>query len=188
MFLKVVPAQSSWTLASVNEVPPLDQGRSWSKCSSSVAPQTTHLPPSRFQTASLIAVGMIRRRTGFVIGGALKSSSPSTAMNRNLNTEQSASFSCQESTGERSRYKPRCRYGFSLHPNSLGLAPCCFRMFRCLMKLAVLLGCRRDIAPAGRRVLGSGVWIHAARRDPHRLVLCHRLRLDHGMGRFDEAT
>lgn len=98
LFSRLWRAHSSCTFASVSDVPPLDHGKSWSKCSSSVAPHFTHFPRSRFHTASLIAVGITRRRSTFGRTGVSKSSSPSTATKRNLNTERYSSCSCQEST------------------------------------------------------------------------------------------
>ena len=48
---------SIWTLSATSEEPPREYGMMWSKCRLSVIPHSTHLPWSRFHTASFTSVG-----------------------------------------------------------------------------------------------------------------------------------
>ena len=62
LLLRLWRAHSIFTFSAVMLEPPLEYGMSWSKCSSSVAPQMMHLPLSLTQTSFLISVGIMRDR------------------------------------------------------------------------------------------------------------------------------
>src|SRR5262249_11998643 len=94
--------------------------------SSSEAPHRTHFPPSRFHTASLTAVGMIRRRSGLTLGGTLKSSSPSTASRRNLNTERCLS--------RKDRLDGRNQIQLRPQPMNVAMRPCLKSLSHCSIR------------------------------------------------------
>jgi len=98
LFCRLCLAQSNCTLAAVIEVPPLANGRMWSKCNSSMEPHIEHFAPSRCQTSSFTWVGITLRRCALTRTGCSRSSSPSTATSLNLQTVRNSSGSVHEST------------------------------------------------------------------------------------------
>ena len=59
-FAKLWRAHINWMFFAMSEEPPREYGMMWSKCRLSLLPHSTHLPWSRFHTASFTSVGISR--------------------------------------------------------------------------------------------------------------------------------
>jgi len=59
-FARLWRAHISWMFSTTSEEPPREYEMTWSKCRLSLLPHSTHLPWSRFHTASFTLVGMSR--------------------------------------------------------------------------------------------------------------------------------
>ena len=91
-------AHMSWMFSATSEEPPREYGMMWSKCRLSLLPHSTHLPWSRFHTASYTSVGISRfcsRRGSRASTIGVASGSTSS---RNLNTNRPLDSSRQPST------------------------------------------------------------------------------------------
>lgn len=109
----------------VSDAPPFEKGTTWSKWRFVDAPHSTHLPPSRFQTSSLMLLGMIRRCCDCAATGEVSSISW-IARILNLHTTIAGSFCPAINQKEDTVVRPNPVLNFLVHAHLTWLCTFCF--------------------------------------------------------------